>query len=176
MRAFRVIAGFVAAMTVASGMALAVAPASFADSVWQQAEVRAGQEAGCPTTSPAELAAGWTQWGQSWHKWPFGNTGGWVCTRSIVWARDSATNENCVQIYNDPAEWLDFANGPVLTGTPTYSDYLCTVLSGERIKGTWVLADSQLGANAECAAALFPGSEGVHVFFAVDPRLWACGI
>jgi len=40
---------------------------------WAQSTERGDQAASCPTG-----------WGQSWAQWPHGNTGGWVCVRTLV--------------------------------------------------------------------------------------------
>ncbi len=65
-----------------------------ADSIQHQSYQRANQSAPCPN-QPGETPwqADWgpdSSWTPSWEQWANNGSGGWTCTRSITWARDSA--------------------------------------------------------------------------------------
>jgi hypothetical protein len=89
MRMRRLAAGTAASILIAAGLAMAgVAPAS-ADQVWHQSVGRPSADAPCPTSDAADLEAGWSAWTGSWEQWANDGTGGWTCSRSITWAKDS---------------------------------------------------------------------------------------
>ena len=88
------------ALVVAAAM-LAGARVAMADSVWVQSYERASQTATCddPPESLSEWRASWANpddpisgptWHPSWEQWANDGNGGWVCTRSITWARTPA--------------------------------------------------------------------------------------
>ena len=75
----------------AIGLTLAIgitggAPAS-ANQVWHQQVERASADAPCDMGVAEGDAAGWSEWSPSWAQWPNGGAGGWVCERSITWAK-----------------------------------------------------------------------------------------
>ena len=77
-----------AVLAVAAASLLTAVPASAAQ-VWHQSVDRAGPDAGCPGSTPEEVEAGWSPWAPSWEQWPNDGRGGYVCSRSIVWAQSS---------------------------------------------------------------------------------------
>jgi len=70
-----------------------------ADSTWYQSYQRASQEQACvaqPGETPWQDSWGTNPgWSPSWEQWANNGNGGWVCSRSITWARDAA-----VRVYN----------------------------------------------------------------------------
>jgi len=72
-------------------LALASANSVQADSVWMQSYERSSQTQECVAQSwETPWQASWgsdSSWKPSWEQWANGGTGGWTCTRSIVWAR-----------------------------------------------------------------------------------------
>jgi len=70
---------------------LASANVAQADSVWVQSYERSSQTQECVAQSwETPWQASWgtdSSWKPSWEQWANGGTGGWTCTRSIVWAR-----------------------------------------------------------------------------------------
>jgi hypothetical protein len=70
-----------------------------ADSVWVQSYGRTSQTEACvaqPGETPWQESWGANpSWSQSWEQWANNGKGGWTCTRSITWARDSAA-----RVYN----------------------------------------------------------------------------
>jgi hypothetical protein len=70
-----------------------------ADSIWFQSYQRASQEEACVAQSgetPWQDSWGINPgWAPSWEQWANNGQGGWVCSRSITWARDSAA-----RVYN----------------------------------------------------------------------------
>jgi hypothetical protein len=69
-----------------------------ADSVWVQSYQRSSQTEAC-TAQPGETPwqASWgadPSWSPSWEMWANNGNGGWVCTRSITWARTPVAPTN----------------------------------------------------------------------------------
>ena len=62
-----------------------------ADSVWVQSYERSSQTEACaaqPGETPWQASWGTDpSWSPSWEMWANNGNGGWVCTRSITWAR-----------------------------------------------------------------------------------------
>jgi hypothetical protein len=78
------------ALVMVAGM-LFGANIATADSVWVQSYERTSQTAACGAR-PGETTwqASWgtdSSWSPSWEQWANNGNGGWVCTRSITWAR-----------------------------------------------------------------------------------------
>lgn len=69
-------------------------PAASADSVQVQSYQRASQTEACAAQAgETPWQANWgtdSSWKPTWEQWANKGTGGWTCTRSITWARDSA--------------------------------------------------------------------------------------
>jgi len=69
-----------------------------ADSVWVQSYERSSQTQAC-TAQPGETPwqASWgtnSSWSPSWEQWANEGQGGWVCSRSITWARTSTASSS----------------------------------------------------------------------------------
>lgn len=134
MRTCRTWAGLAAAVLVMSGLALAGAGPATADQVWHQAVGRASAEAACPESSPTDLATGWTAWRGSWEQWANHGTGGFTCTRSIIWAVETPPASDidvpaypsggCIR--GGGGTYVDFNGGwYVDVNSPLYTDALC---------------------------------------------------
>ena len=85
---------FVSVVAMAASMLVGTNIAS-ADQVQVQSYQRASQTAAC-TAQPGETPwqASWgpdSSWSPSWEQWANDGTGGWVCTRSITWARSESS-------------------------------------------------------------------------------------
>jgi len=85
----RLVAGIAGAFMAVG--ALASANSVQADSVWVQSYERTSQTQECVAQSwETPWQAAWgsdSSWKPSWEQWANGGTGGWTCTRSLVWAR-----------------------------------------------------------------------------------------
>jgi hypothetical protein len=94
MRARRIVIALSSFAVLAAGLTQ-VASAS-ADSVQVQPYQRASQTEACaaqPGETPWQAAWGAdSSWSPSWEEWANNGTGGWTCTRSIVWARTGVYN------------------------------------------------------------------------------------
>jgi hypothetical protein len=183
-------AGAAAALTVGFGIAGA-APAS-ADQVWHQAVGRASSEAPCPGGNADERSQGWSAWTPSYAQWMNGGQGGWVCERSLTWAKDStesSQSENSSEggdsddsgdppdvtclVYIGGSYWVSFASGnPIaLPASVLYGNSGCT---GTAVQlngvGYIVSAADAFAAGTLCGdgyvVADVPGS--------ADPRLFFC--
>jgi hypothetical protein len=168
-----------ASFVIVGGIAVGAAPAASADQVWHQSIGRASQDSPCPTSTALDLVEGWSEWGSSWEKWPKAGTGGWTCTRSITWAKDSGRSYTC-------AAWtaanllLKFDGVNALPiGTPLYSDADCTTLSGSSTDYYWaVYASTVEGAQTICDRVT---GDRTHVAFnrlgmdiVLGTNVWAC--
>lgn len=159
------------AMTVmvASGAVLVGASPASADQVWNQSIGRASADAACPTSDAADLDAGWSEWMASWELWANDGTGGYVCSRSITWAKDSPpSGDGCVQ--GSPFEWLDFLGGWSLPfGSPLYADVDCSVLGGTAVYDI-VYATDGAEASARCIAVFGTDEDLTNFGYPV----WGC--
>ena len=92
---------FLAALSVLAAVAamLVGARVAVADSIWYQSYQRASASDVCVAQAgetPWQDSWGPNPgWSPSWEQWANNGQGGWVCSRSITWARDSAA-----RIYN----------------------------------------------------------------------------
>jgi len=126
----RIAASVGASVLVVAGLALAGASTASADQVWHQSQGRASADAACPTSTAADLAAGWSEWNRSYEMWMNGGKGGWTCTRSITWAKDGANgvvhpSAGCV-LFSTPFH-LNFGGGWSLPpGSKGYTSVDCT--------------------------------------------------
>jgi hypothetical protein len=158
------LANATAAVVIASGLAMAGASPASADQVWHQSVGRASADAACPTSDPADLATGWTQWAASWEKWANDSKGGYVCSRAITWAKDTPPPSvevalGCTQIQVLPATlaWADFGSGYYLPiESPLFADSACSESIGPS-GAPAVYATSAEQADARCDASL-PGT------------------
>ena len=153
----------IAALVATSVMLAAAAPAS-ADQVWNQSIGRASSTAECPTSSASDQAAGWSPWGASWEQWNNNGQGGYVCSRSLTWAKDRI-GAGCVQVQLDDgvvtAGYINFGNGYYMPmASPQYSDPSC---SGDSSGSNYnmVYATDQETADQRCTSAL-DGTEAYH--------------
>ena len=85
------------ALVMVAGM-LFGANIATADSVWVQSYERTSQTEAC-TAQPGETPwqASWgtnSSWSRSWEQWANSGQGGWVCSRSITWARTSTASSS----------------------------------------------------------------------------------
>jgi hypothetical protein len=113
------------------GLGVVAAPTASADEIWYQAVGRPTAASACPTDSAADVAAGWTAWSGSWEQWANGGRGGYVCQRSIVWAKSSPAGSGaqtpigCQQFAD--GLWIDFGVDPAVPGGSTiWTDADCT--------------------------------------------------
>ena len=74
-----------------------------ADSVWVQSYERTSQTEACAAqVGETPWQASWgddSSWSPSWAQWANGGKGGWVCTRSITWARTTAAEGSSTVTY-----------------------------------------------------------------------------
>ena len=74
-----------------------------ADSVWVQSYERTSQTEACAAqVGETPWQASWgddSSWSPSWAQWANGGKGGWVCTRSITWARTPAAEGSSTVTY-----------------------------------------------------------------------------
>jgi len=78
------------ASTALAGLTVAaLAPPANASTsyTWIQQVQRASADAPCDIPAIEGDLAGWSEWGASWAQWPHEGQVGWVCTRSITWAK-----------------------------------------------------------------------------------------
>jgi hypothetical protein len=121
----------VAVVLTTMGLGVVAAPTASADEIWYQAVGRPTAASACPTDSAADVAAGWTAWSGSWEQWANGGRGGYVCQRSIVWAKSSPAGSGaqtpigCQQFAD--GLWIDFGVDPAVPGGSTiWTDADCT--------------------------------------------------
>ena len=87
---------FLAALSALAAVAATLLGANVAsgDEVWYQSYQRVSQSEECvaqPGETPWQDSWGTNPgWSPSWEQWANNGQGGWVCSRSITWARDSA--------------------------------------------------------------------------------------
>ena len=91
----RVVVVVLASLLVVSSAMLGANAAS-ADSIQVQSYQRASQTQACaaePGETPWQTSWGSdSSWHPSWEQWANDGNGGWTCTRSITWARDSSSS------------------------------------------------------------------------------------
>ena len=126
---------FIAAVAVVlttMGLGVVAAPTASADEIWYQAVGRPTADSSCPTDSAADVAAGWTAWSGSWEQWANGGRGGYVCQRSIVWAKSSPAGSGaqtpigCQQFAD--GLWIDFGVDPAVPPlSAMWADADCTI-------------------------------------------------
>lgn len=151
------------------------APHASADQVWHQAVGRTSADSSCPNSTVDDVAAGWSQWGASWEQWPNSGNGGYACTRSITWAKDS-TGAGCaqVEINTDPdvPGWGNFGSGYFVPRLSTkFIDPGCSVPSGFWNVNLVSATDHTL-ATQRCAAAV-PGTVAGRVDL-LAPNIYFC--
>ena len=153
------VAAAAGALLAGAGMAFA-SPAS-ADQVWYQSIGRASATAECPASSADDQSAGWSSWGASWEQWNNSGKGGFVCSRSITWAKE-ATGVGCLQAQRDgggfDAFWLNFGDGFFSPrDSDVFIDPQCSSAVGSSDYNVVYAAD--LGQATQLCAAVLPGTE-----------------
>lgn len=137
------------------------ANAASADSIKYESYQRSSQTEACadqPGQTPWQTSWGEdASWHPSWEQWANRGTGGWTCTRSITWARDSGTAE--VRNVN-PCTFIGFGayvfldpTGFIPFDTQTYQDASCAVagaLAGNAPYGYAFTSSGDLAAQAIC--------------------------
>jgi len=158
-----------------------------ADSTWYQSYQRASQEQACvaqPGETPRQDSWGTNPgWSPSWEQWANNGNGGWVCSRSITWARDAAARVynlgdigpgGGLVFYIDSVSGLRYEMAPTNwsgAGTPdavaSWCDGIFTDIPGANgaaigtgAANTAAMADS-VGCGSDAAAAVlaYPGND-----------------
>lgn len=187
-------AAAVSSAAVLVGSALAMASPASAGQTWIQSVQRPSAEAACPTSSGPVSQSGWvvTDWSASWELWANGGTGGWTCTRSITWAKDTpvpdTTDPDAPEEPSDPSDppaglcyefnagvtWVSFAGGnPILLPADiAYGNASCTgpvsSISGTGFKMVYA-------PDGPTALAMCGGAPWTLVDYpAADPNIWGC--
>ena len=148
---------------VATG--LIAAPSAHADQIWYQSVGRASTASTCQESTAADLAAGWTQWSGSWERWVNAGAGGYTCSRSIVWAKDSASSQvgpaGCTQMYVSlNGMSVNFATSNYLpSGSTVYNEATCDTVASTTNIGL-VYGATQAAAQALCR--LNEGLDAAH--------------
>lgn len=116
------------AMVLIAGALIGGATSASANEVWHQSVGRASATATCPTSSAADLAVGWSEWGASWSQWMNSGTGGFTCDREITWA-SSPPWPGCVYIFTEAGPtpiYVNFGNNPYLPQAPLFVTVDCS--------------------------------------------------
>jgi hypothetical protein len=175
-RVRRVLASAAAALLVATGLVMAGAGPASADQIWQQQVGRASADAKCDIPAVAGDAAGWSAWAPSWAQWPNDGKGGWVCERTILWAKDSPPPSACTDIYRGIQFVFLDPSGFIPSGSPFYSDPACANYAGDAV-GVYGFAYTS-GGQAAAAAICIAGNPGVLFMSATvnEANLFNCFI
>ncbi len=155
------LAGTVCALVL---VAASPVPAS-ADSAWVQEYQRPAQDSRCD--APADETpwqstySGQREWTPSWSPWPGSGRGGWVCTRTIVWARATGpapwVTAGCTR-FNLAGNYVNYLGGWSLAAlSPIYSDSNCSFAPSGSTGPNVVFAANATEADAKCAA-VWPGT------------------
>lgn len=173
----------VMALATAAATAIAGAGPANAGQTWHQSTVRADPNGGCPESTAAELAQGWTPWTPSYESWPNNGQGGWTCTRYINWAHDptpgspSPATVNCVLLSSSASWYVNFGDGVILPqGSSVWSDSACSVPDTE-VTGTgftMVIAGTFDDADGMCSELL--GANNARSSWDGDANLWLCNL
>lgn len=161
---------------VAAG--LLAAPSAHADQIWYQSVGRASTTSACQESTAADLAAGWTQWSGSWERWINAGAGGYTCSRSIVWAKDSVSSQvasaGCTQMYASlNGMSVNFASSNYLpSGSTVYNEATCATVASTINIGL-VYGTSQAEAQELCR--LNEGLDAAHQP-TMNPNIYACVI
>lgn len=171
----KVLAAVTALGMVSAGAVATVAPVA-ADEVWHQAFQRPGQDVVCQ--APADETpwqasfGGQRAWTPSWAQWANHDQGGWVCQRSIEWARGTSVTAPGICALVDKSDWALFGPDRIFpAGTPFFTDSTCSTSSGSGSILPFVYAATQGEAVALCAVAA-PGTSATGGWD--DPNVWDC--
>ena len=171
----RMLATAAAILPVVSAGLLA-APSAQADQIWYQSVGRTTANSSCQESTAADLAAGWTQWSSSWERWINAGAGGYTCSRSIVWAKDSASSQvgpaGCTPLYDSLTGLsVDFATSNYLPyGSTVYNEATCATVTSSINRGI------AYGATQAEAQALCRLNEGLDAAYqqTMNPNIYAC--
>lgn len=180
MRVRKLMVSAMAAVTVAAGLVMAGASPASADQVWNQSVGRASADAPCPTNTPAETAAGWSKWAPSYAKWANDGKGGFVCDRSITWAKDSPPPSStpaaklCVQ--GNSGQYLDFTTSSAIAPFAlfAYADETC---SGSPFEANyfWTVYAPTGGVEAQTLCnGVVNGTVAQYAGYGADPAVYVC--
>ena len=168
-----------AAVLLTAGFGIGFASPASANQVWLQQVQRSGADAPCDIPAVEGEAAGWSEWAPSWAQWPNGGEGGWVCTRSITWAKDTPPpsamggmaypSGGCEPVQG--SVWAQFDGGwSVPHVDPAYSDAACTALWGAPWNYNLVYAPSGWDPTTLCIQAWGTAAD-LHNF---GTDVWGC--
>lgn len=166
--------GLVGAVSAIVLVAASPVPAS-SDSVWVQEYQRPTQDSRC--TAPADETpwqstySGQRDWTPSWSTWPNGGRGGWVCSRTFVWARATSpapqvsspapwATAGCT-LFNLAGQYVDYLGGwSLAAGSTIYSVANCVVSAGTTGENG-VFAANASEADDKCEA-IWPGTRSFN--------------
>lgn len=196
MNPHKFLAGGMASALIVVGLLLGGASPASAAQVWIQGVQRPSADAACPASTGPAPQSGWivTDWTPSWEQWANGGTGGWTCTRSITWAKDSPAPtpptvpddeaepedpgdpsdppESLCFVYISGSYWVSFASGnPIaLPASILYQNSGCTGTAIE-VSGTGYIVNAP---DASAAGVLCgSGYTVADVPSSPDP-VWFC--
>lgn len=168
-----VVAGFVTVLVAGLSAAAATPATASADQVWVQAVGRASADAPCPKSSAADDQAGWTTWAPSYGQWMNDGKGGWICERSIVWAKGSESRTPSVCVRGNSATFWAFTGSSLPPGTRSYTNDTCTN-PGIIATQTWAVhAASPTDAQAVCDTRS-PGTVATYPGFGASVEFFYC--
>jgi hypothetical protein len=163
----------IAAAALVAGAGVGFASPASADQVWHQSVARAHADAPCPTNTPEESAAGWTEWAPSHATWANDGKGGFVCDRAITWAKDSAAAPYYGCLLVQTSVYVQFGSSDALpAGAPGFTDATCTTPLGRDSTLALVVADDITAAQVLCTAVA-PGTTA-DVSRDADARVYYC--
>jgi hypothetical protein len=174
---FRRLGAAVAGVVLVVGGSTLLASPALADQTWHQSVERGSATATCPISSEGDLAIGWSQWGPSWAQWANGGKGGYVCDRSITWAKatpppSEAPVARCISYF--AAEYFILAvPNSFIPFADLYSDSDCTTLT-DSYTSNRVYATDIATATEICDANMPPGFNWVALHEQGDPDLYSC--
>jgi hypothetical protein len=160
------LSGFSTVLLVIAGC-LFGANAASADSVWVQSYQRASSSEACVAQmGETPWQASWgtdSSWKPTWEQWANKGTGGWTCTRSITWARDSAARTYALGDIG-PGGGLVFLISGGLTYEMAEKTWNGNASDSAQIWTTtaaFCYASGSSTANADCQSNdLYPGASG----------------
>ena len=168
-------------------VALGFTAPAHADGIWYQAYGRTSADQACPApadeTPWQDTFTGQREWSASWARWMNGNTGGWVCDRTIIWAGQTPpsapapTGAGCQLVETDFGGFVyaDFGTSMTLASGPWYSDAACTTtLGGSWSELLYYSGGAQPTAAALCTAAFGGTHTGADNRFVLNRNIWDC--
>lgn len=162
-----VLGGILSALVLAAAFPVSASTGS----VWVQEYQRPAQDSQC--VAPADETpwqstySGQREWTPSWSTWPNGGRGGWVCSRTLVWARATSpapwATAGCT-LLSRPFGTMNYVNylggWSLAAGSTIYSDSNCVV--GAATTGqNGVFAANASEADDKCEA-IWPGTRSFN--------------